>query len=223
MLIAIAKEDAIDQALDALLTEAERVARFGFTPPNSSARRATSSRTYEQALRREGQARVRAARRRVRPQLPAGRAVPGPRARVRDAPAVPARHLAGRGEQPGARVDARREPRRGGERAAEAGLDGPGRGRAGGGDQGGGAEAIVAYVDTAPTARCLTRRRRRAPRRDTERGRRHHRVGAVQRRQGRAEADDLQAGRGRCSARSAREARRWRPTRTSCRPRPPRR
>jgi zinc protease len=50
MLMAIPKEGGIDRALEALLTEAARVARFGFTPTEFDRQKTARMRTYERYL-----------------------------------------------------------------------------------------------------------------------------------------------------------------------------
>jgi len=50
MLMAIPKEGAIDRALEALLTEAARVAQFGFTPTELDRQKTAMLRTYERNL-----------------------------------------------------------------------------------------------------------------------------------------------------------------------------
>ena len=67
---AIVKDDGIERGLDALVAEAERVSRFGFTRDRARPPEAGRAAQLRAAGRREGQPRLGQPRRRVHPQLP---------------------------------------------------------------------------------------------------------------------------------------------------------
>ena len=95
------KDDGIERGLEALFVEAERVARFGFTAPELDRQKRNILRNFERAVAEKDNTESGDARRRVRAQL--HRSGSDPRHRVRSGapPAVPAGDHARRDQRAG--------------------------------------------------------------------------------------------------------------------------
>ena len=132
---ALVTDGGAERGLAALFAEAERVARDGFTADGTRSSEAEPPAPTRAGAHREGQEPVRAARRRVRPQLHPGRTHPRHRLRARVAAALPPGDRPRRGQRPGQELDARREPGRGGASAREGGARRAHRGVTRGGDR----------------------------------------------------------------------------------------
>ena len=130
------KDDGIERGLEALFTEAERVARFGFTATELDRQKRNILRGLERAVAEKDNQQSGAARRRVRAQLhrPA-KPIPGIEYESGAAPAVPAGDHARRDQRAGEELGPRRQPRRRGQRAAEGRREDSRREGAGRGDR----------------------------------------------------------------------------------------
>ena len=219
-LMALVKEDGIEARPRRARHRVGAGPRASGSPPTELERQKRDMlRFYEGAFAEKRQGGVGGSGGRVHPQLHAEGADSRHHLRVRAGPALRARGHAGRGQQGGEGLG-RRQPRRAGERPAEAG---PASCRT--------APQLAAVIDERPrsrasrrtwtsprAARCSTRcRTPGTDREDDDEGElRHHRVGAVERREGRAEADRRSSRTRSSSAPSAPAARRSRATRTTC-------
>ena len=114
-LSALVAEGGVERGLAALFTEADRVARFGFTQTELDRYRLGLPAGLRAARRLERRAHVAVAGRRVHPQLHAAGADSRHRLRERPGPAVPAGDHARRHQRPGPRLGAGSQPRRRGE------------------------------------------------------------------------------------------------------------
>ena len=99
-LSALVPDGGVEKGLAALFTEADRVARFGFTQTELDRYRLATVRSLRAARRVERRAHVGVARRRVHPQLHAAGADSRHRLRVRAGPALPAGDHARRRQRP---------------------------------------------------------------------------------------------------------------------------
>ena len=99
MLSAAVRENGVEAGLDAIFTEAERVAKFGFTDPELDRQKVNMLRGVRAGDGREGEPAVGRPRGRVHPQLHHRRADSGHRVRVRALQAFRPDDHAGRGER----------------------------------------------------------------------------------------------------------------------------
>ena len=193
-LTAIVKEDGIEKGLDALFTETDRVARFGFTATELARQKQLLQRAFERAVAEKDQQESASYAAEFIRNFTADEPHPRHRLRVAASPALPAGNHARRGQQARQTLGLRQEPCRGRERAGEAG---PRRARR--------AEARGRHQSRVGEEPDRVRRRRdvRAARRNTahaghdrevdhQRGVRHHGMGALERRESRPQADDVQ-------------------------------
>ena len=99
---ALVRDGGVEKGLAALFTEADRVARFGFTADRAGSLPAVDCcRRFEQLAASNDEHTSRIAGRRIHPQLPAAGADSRHRLRVRAGPALPARDHAGRRQRAG--------------------------------------------------------------------------------------------------------------------------
>ena len=93
--------DGVARGLDALVTELQRVARFGFTATELARAKQAMLLGYERVVDGEPRPRVGEPRRRVHAELPPGRSAADDLAGARVPPPLRARHHAGRGQRAG--------------------------------------------------------------------------------------------------------------------------
>ena len=194
---ALVKEDGIERGLDALLlAEAERVARFGFTATELDRQKQTMLRARERALA-EKDNRVSASRadeyvRNFLQQETLPSADDEYALHQRFLPEITLDEINKMAKEwfpDSNRIVIVTAPEK-------AGLVIPDEPKLAAVMKAASTKDLKAYVDTvAAPVRCSIRCRPVAGREDVDEGRRrHHRVGAVQRREGRAQADDVQGG-----------------------------
>jgi zinc protease len=117
-LMAIAKDGKVAPTLEALFTEAERVTRFGFTQTELDREKTGLLRGLTQSMaRKDKRQSVQLANEYVR-NFTQAEPFPVSRTKSRSRSAC-CRAFRWRGEWPGSRMDARRQPRRHGERTTE--------------------------------------------------------------------------------------------------------
>jgi len=222
VLNAIPKEGSIGPALDAVLTEAARAGRFGFTATELERQKRETLRTYERLFaEREkhdppGWQTNSSAISRRRRHCPAR---PWSTRSTNDSSGDRAR----RSQQDRGQLDGRPEPGRDGVGTAETRTGRARRDDARGDRQGHRGEADHGYVDTVGDMTLLEEIRSPAPSSGRDARRQPASPnGSVQRREGGAQADRTSSKTKSCSAPSAPAARRSRPTRIMFPPAPPR-
>ena len=99
VLQALVSNDGVTRGLDALVTELQRVARFGFTATELARAKQAMMLGYERVVDGEPGPRVGEPRRRVHAQFSPGRSAADDLAGARVPPAVRAGHHAGRGQR----------------------------------------------------------------------------------------------------------------------------
>ena len=215
---ALVSNDGVARGLDALVTELQRVAQFGFTATELARakqammlgyeRSVTESPDRESASRADEYTRNFLERRSAADDL-AGARVPS---------ALPAGHHAARSQRADRRLVSRTEPARGRVRA-RSGRRRPARPGAAGGASSGPRRRSGSRPTSTPAAEQAlmdaTPTRRRDRQNDRPSGSRNHRVDAVERRDRRAEADDAEGGSDPVPGRGARAGRRLRAMPTS--------
>ena len=200
---ALVAEGGVERGLAALFTEIERVARFGFTATELNRQRLNLQRFLEKAVVEKDKSPSGPLADEFIRNFTQGEPIPGIVYEFGLEPAFPSADHPCRDQQPGQGMDAGSQPLRRGERARERPGGAARRGKAGCRHQGGEQRT----VDGLRRHRQHTAAARAAPRAGShrrhldERGHRHHRMAVVQRRPGRAQADDVQAGRNPVSSR----------------------